>query len=84
MVRVRRNGRTINTGAGWTLLAVECFLRESCKDCVYNRYCRPEHHKNKPVLKEVCNVLLETVGQPPERMINKVTGKDLFADDDFE
>lgn len=84
MVRVRRNGKTINTGAGWTLLAVECFLRDTCMGCVYKRYCRPEYHKDKPVLKEVCNILLETVGYPPVRMINKVTGKDLFEEDDFE
>ena len=80
MVKVKRNGRTINTGAGWTLLAVECFLRASCNGCVYKRYCRPEYHKDKPILKEVCSVLLETVGQPPQRMIDKVNGVDV----DFE
>ena len=76
-MRIRRNGRTINVGSGWTFLSVECFLRETCNGCVYKKYCRPEHHKNKPILKEVCNILLETVGQPPQRMIDKVNGVDV-------
>lgn len=84
MVRVKRNGRTINAGDGWTLLSVECFLRASCNGCVYKRYCRPECHKERPILKEVCSILLETVGYPSQRMIDKATGKDLFGECDFE
>ena len=76
-MRVKRNGRIINVGSGWTLLSVECFLRETCNGCVYKRYCRPQKHNDKPILKEVCNILLETVGQPPQRMIDKVNGVDV-------
>lgn len=63
----------INIGDGWTLLAVECYLMKSCKNCIYNRYCKQTTRKKHrlPVLKRVIKGLLAKFGKPTEYFIDK-------------
>lgn len=59
--------RKISCGEGWTALAAECWLRDSCCGCVYRRYC-----KEKYPIKEVIGQLLEKFGEPPDKIVEMV------------
>ena len=63
----------INIGDGWTLLAVECYLMNSCSNCIYYRYCKQTKTKKYriPVLKRVIKGLFAKFGKPPEHFLDK-------------
>lgn len=64
--------RHINHGGGWTLLAVECWMRVYCSGCVYSRYCiRGEYGKSVPtIMSEVVSMLVRDFGDPPQKLID--------------
>lgn len=64
----------INIGSGWTLLSLECYLNDSCKNCVYACYCRRNLYKdtNTPIIKVVIKELLIKFGEPPTDLIRKL------------
>ena len=59
--------RKVSCGEGWTALSAECWLRDSCHGCVYHRYC-----KEKYLIKEVIEQLLEKFGEPSEKIVDMV------------
>lgn len=65
------SNRKINIGSGWTLLAVECFLRKTCRNCIYYRYCKQTCKGKRPVLRQVIVELTAKFGQPPQQLIDR-------------
>lgn len=59
--------RKVSCGEGWTPLSAECWLRDSCDGCVYRRYC-----KDRYVIKEVIEQLLQKFGEPPNKIVDVV------------
>ena len=65
------SNRNINIGNGWTLLAVECYLRHSCNGCIYARYCKQKKGTQIPILRRVIRGLFAKYGEPPQNLLDK-------------
>lgn len=61
--------RRVNCGNYWTLISVECWLRENCKSCPYTRYCEENKRCGTPIIKIVIKELLLRFGKPPRKLI---------------
>lgn len=68
--------KKINIGEGWTLISTECYLRRSCDNCIYYRYCG-QTRGEIPVLKQVVEELLKKHGKPDETLIEKAHSLEL-------
>ena len=61
--------RRVNCGSYWTLISAECWLRNECKLCPYQRYCDENKREGRPIIKIVIEELLIKFGKPPEKLI---------------
>ena len=60
----------IKVGDKWTLLAAECYIRQSCQGCIYWRYCKQNSYEDYPIMRQVVRELYRQFGKPPEHLLD--------------